>query len=124
MREDDITGISQEFDLALSRVMPPRRKGAQERNMEMANHHKMRPEAEVKERLEERDVQAEEKRIRAEKTSRPADGLLKPRDGYIAAFFVPVVIMIIIFAQRGIFPFGEESFLRTDMYHQLSLIHI
>lgn len=26
--------------------------------------------------------------------------------------------MLIIFAQRGIFPFGEESFLRTDMYHQ------
>ena len=26
--------------------------------------------------------------------------------------------MIIIFIQRGIFPFGEESFLRTDMYHQ------
>ena len=118
MREDDITGISQEFDLVLSRVMPPRRKGAQERDMEMANHHKMRPEAEVEERLEEKDVQTEEKRIRIEKTSRPAGGLLKPRDGYIAAFFVPVVIMIIIFAQRGIFPFGEESFLRTDMYHQ------
>ena len=118
MREDDITGISQEFDLALSRIMPPRGKGAQERDMEMANHHKMRPEAEVKERLEERDVQAEEKRPHREKTSRPEGGLLKPRDGYIAAFFVPVVIMIIIFAQRGIFPFGEESFLRTDMYHQ------
>ena len=118
MREDDITGISQEFDLVLSRVMPPRRKGAQERDMEMANHHKMRPEAEVEERLEEKDVHAEEKRLRIEKTSRPAGGLLKPRDGYIAAFFVPVVIMIIIFAQRGIFPFGEESFLRTDMYHQ------
>lgn len=44
--------------------------------------------------------------------------LLKPSDGYLAAFFVPVAIMIIIFAQRGIFPFGEESFLRTDMYHQ------
>ncbi len=44
--------------------------------------------------------------------------LVKPADGLIAAFFVPVVIMIIIFAQRGIFPFGEESFLRTDMYHQ------
>ena len=28
------------------------------------------------------------------------------------------MIMIIIFIQRGIFPFGEESFLRTDMYHQ------
>lgn len=118
MREDDITGISQEFDLVLSRVMPPRGKGAQERDMEMANHHKMRPEAEVEERLEEKDVQAEEKRPHREKTSRPEGGLLKPRDGYIAAFFVPVVIMIIIFAQRGIFPFGEESFLRTDMYHQ------
>ena len=94
MREDDITGISQEFDLVLSRVMPPRRKGAQERDMEMANHHKMRPEAEVEERLEEKDVQTEEKRIRIEKTSRPAGGLLKPRDGYIAAFFVPVVIML------------------------------
>lgn len=118
MREDDITGISQEFDLALSRIMPPRGKGAQERDMEMANHHRMRPEAEKEERLEEKDVQAEEKRPHREKTSRPEGGLLKPRDGYIAAFFVPVVIMIIIFAQRGIFPFGEESFLRTDMYHQ------
>ena len=44
--------------------------------------------------------------------------LVRPRDAYLAAFFIPVVIMIIIFAQRGIFPFGEESFLRTDMYHQ------
>ncbi|WP_333645876.1 YfhO family protein [Lacrimispora sp.] len=44
--------------------------------------------------------------------------LVRPCDGLIAAFLVPVVIMIIIFAQRGIFPFGEESFLRTDMYHQ------
>ena len=26
--------------------------------------------------------------------------------------------MLIIFAQRGIYPFGEETFLRTDMYHQ------
>ena len=43
MREDDITGISQEFDLALSRIMPPRGKGAQERDMEMANHQKSGP---------------------------------------------------------------------------------
>lgn len=35
-----------------------------------------------------------------------------------AAFFIPVVIMVIIFFARGIFPFGEETFLRTDMYHQ------
>ena len=38
--------------------------------------------------------------------------------GLAAAFFVPVMILLIIFMQRGIFPFGEESFLRTDMYHQ------
>ena len=44
--------------------------------------------------------------------------LLKPTDAYLAAFFVPIIVMVIIFAQRGIFPFGEESFLRTDMYHQ------
>uniref|UniRef100_UPI000AD61C4B YfhO family protein n=1 Tax=Clostridium sp. NkU-1 TaxID=1095009 RepID=UPI000AD61C4B len=47
-----------------------------------------------------------------------AVSLVRPSDGLLAAFFVPMVIMIIIFAQRGIFPFGEESFLRTDMYHQ------
>lgn len=49
---------------------------------------------------------------------KPAPFLERPYDGLLAAFFVPVAIMLIIFAQRGIFPFGEESFLRTDMYHQ------
>lgn len=46
------------------------------------------------------------------------DSLIRPGDAYVAAFLVPVLIMVIIFIQRGIFPFGEESFLRTDMYHQ------
>ena len=44
--------------------------------------------------------------------------LIRPVDGLLAAFWIPVVIMIIIFIQRGIFPFGDNSFLRTDMYHQ------
>lgn len=44
--------------------------------------------------------------------------LIKPSDAYMAAFLVPVLVMVIIFVQRRIFPFGEESFLRTDMYHQ------
>ena len=44
--------------------------------------------------------------------------ILKPSDGMLAAFFVPIAVMLIIFAQRGIFPLGEECFLRTDMYHQ------
>ncbi len=45
-------------------------------------------------------------------------GFLSQAEGLWAAFCVPVVIMIVIFVQRGIFPFGEETFLRTDMYHQ------
>ncbi len=48
--------------------------------------------------------------------SRP--GLFRQGEGLWAAFCVPVVIMIVIFVQRGIFPFGSETFLRTDMYHQ------
>lgn len=47
-----------------------------------------------------------------------AGGILHPSDGLIAAFFIPVIVLIVIFAQRGIFPFGQESFLRMDMYHQ------
>lgn len=36
----------------------------------------------------------------------------------LTAFLLPVLAMLFIFAQRGIYPFGEESFLRTDLYHQ------
>lgn len=49
---------------------------------------------------------------------RQKSSLLRPTDGLLAAFLVPVLVMIVIFIDRGIFPFGEESFLRTDMYHQ------
>ena len=60
-------------------------------------------------------------KIPAAVSRRPAGikaGIARPYDGLLVAFFVPVVIMIIVFIQRGIFPFGENSFLRTDMYHQ------
>ena len=36
----------------------------------------------------------------------------------LLSFFVPVFAMLLLFLQRGIYPFGEESFLRTDLYHQ------
>lgn len=64
--------------------------------------------------------EVEEERKPAKKTGKRWSGknYIRPADAMIAAFVVPVVVMIIIFAQRGIFPFGEESFLRTDMYHQ------
>ncbi len=37
---------------------------------------------------------------------------------YLIAFFVPIFCMLIIFAGKEIFPFGDRSFLRTDLYHQ------
>lgn len=70
------------------------------------------------ETLEDGAETAAENRQMEAKKERKIPSLVKPSDGLVAAFFVPMVIMIIIFAQRGIFPFGEESFLRTDMYHQ------
>ena len=34
------------------------------------------------------------------------------------SFIVPVGIMLAIFAINGIYPFGDRSFLFSDMYHQ------
>ncbi len=40
------------------------------------------------------------------------------RISLILSFLLPVVIMISIFIVRGIYPFGDRSFLYSDMYHQ------
>lgn len=37
---------------------------------------------------------------------------------YLLSFTLPVIIMLLIFIARGIYPFGDESFLHVDMYHQ------
>ncbi len=37
---------------------------------------------------------------------------------YLVAFFVPVIVMLIVSIERGIYPFGNKCFLRTDLYHQ------
>ncbi len=37
---------------------------------------------------------------------------------YVLSFLLPVAALILIFAVKGIYPFGDNSFLRTDMYHQ------
>ncbi len=36
----------------------------------------------------------------------------------VLAFFVPALILLILFIIRGIYPFGDRSFLFSDMYHQ------
>ena len=42
----------------------------------------------------------------------------KNKRAYVMAFLFPVMAMLLIFFFREIYPFGDESFLRTDMYHQ------
>lgn len=37
---------------------------------------------------------------------------------YVLAFLVPIIIMVAIYMIRDIFPFGENCYLRSDMYHQ------
>ena len=43
---------------------------------------------------------------------------LKNAAPYLTAFFVPVIVLLIIFIEKGIAPFGDQCFLRTDLYHQ------
>mgnify|MGYP003195677183 FL=1 len=37
---------------------------------------------------------------------------------YVIAFVLPLVMMIALYYTRGIFPWGTECYLRSDMYHQ------
>lgn len=37
---------------------------------------------------------------------------------FLLAFFLPALSMLCIFAGNQIYPFGDNSFLRTDLYHQ------
>ncbi|MGN0299210.1 MAG: YfhO family protein, partial [Lachnospiraceae bacterium] len=46
-----------------------------------------------------------------------SDAFIK-RWTYVLSFLVPVLAMLIIFAAKEIYPFGDRSFLRTDLYHQ------
>ena len=40
------------------------------------------------------------------------------RGARILSFVIPVLVMLCIFIARGIFPFGDQSFLHMDLYHQ------
>lgn len=37
-------------------------------------------------------------------------GILHPSDGLIAAFFIPVIVLVVIFAQRGYFRLDRRAF--------------
>lgn len=53
-----------------------------------------------------------------EKRSRIKDFIKKTDKLYILSFFIPALILFIIFVKDEIFPFGDRSFLHIDMYHQ------
>lgn len=42
----------------------------------------------------------------------------KLKNIYLLSFLIPVLGMLGIFIARGIFPFGNNSFMFSDMYHQ------
>lgn len=37
---------------------------------------------------------------------------------YFLAFILPVISMIVVYIIKGVFPFGDEMYLRSDCYHQ------
>ena len=43
---------------------------------------------------------------------------LTKRAVLIASFFLPVAVMLALFAVKRIYPFGDRSFLSGDLYHQ------
>ncbi len=55
-----------------------------------------------------RATRQERAKKRLRRQEREDEGLLHSADALIAAFAIPVIIMLIIFVQRGIFPFGEK----------------
>ena len=36
----------------------------------------------------------------------------------ITAFIIPVAVLLLVFIAREVYPFGDEMYLRSDMYHQ------
>lgn len=43
---------------------------------------------------------------------------MKKRIPLLAAFFVPLLITLIVCIDHEVFPFGEQCILHMDMYHQ------
>ncbi len=135
MSREEIEQVEKELDAVLEMVQRPvpvkntdsREEAASlQENLQgnLLENDPLQPETKIEKKNRTVSVEPEEIPEPEEKEDfeeEPDNGgfrFLRPSDGLIAAFFVPVAVLIILFAQRGIFPFGEECFLRTDMYHQ------
>ncbi len=126
MENDEIKKVSEELEQLLSGYEAPEPKADKEFVTDNVSEDETGHEPETEEDWEPDDyltvrLGRSRKKQKGDWLRKPAaamDEFFRPSDGLWAAFCVPVVIMIIIFIQRGIFPFGDESFLRTDMYNQ------
>lgn len=104
MKREEIAQVERELDAVLELIQEPEdTSGSNDIKEEFMKEQNRIPEAGTEIR---------------ESKSRREFHILRSGDSLLAAFFIPVFVMVVIFAQRGIFPFGEECFLRTDMYHQ------
>lgn len=60
----------------------------------------------------------EKKAEKREAMRQVIDEICKSNAVYVMSFIVPLIIMIAIYIMRKIAPFGENIYLRSDMYHQ------
>ena len=53
--------------------------------------------------------------------SGPLGGRIRENRVCLCSFLIPVAVMLGIFIINGVYPFGDESFMHSDMYHQESM---
>lgn len=46
------------------------------------------------------------------------NGIISGNITYVLSILCPIIIMVLLYASRSIFPFGTNCYLRSDMYHQ------
>ncbi len=108
MSRDEISGLSRELDEVMKQMT-----GEKNRRRTQAWKQPVKPGKRLEEEPEFFD---EPEELSASREC--FGGVLRSSDSYLAAFFIPVILMVVIFALKGIYPFGTECFLRTDLYHQ------
>lgn len=52
------------------------------------------------------------------KTKKKRSNFIRNNYVLLVAFLAPIIILVCLFIAREIFPFGDEMYLRSDMYHQ------
>ena len=59
-----------------------------------------------------------------EKEKHTLKGFFRKNVWHLVAFLIPVVIMLLVYCIRGVYPFGDQIYLRSDCYHQYAPFHM